>query len=82
MTKVKKIKKDELIKLQELFKNFNAYKLKLGELEIEKHLLLHNSSNAQLELQNYQEKLSNEYGDVVININDGKILENELDKKN
>jgi len=76
-----KIKKDELTKLQDLVKNYNQHQLKLGELEVEKHGLLHSISNVQQDLQKFQDELRETYGDVSIDINDGKIKENEPSKE-
>jgi len=47
MKKVQEIKKEELTELQDLVKNFNQHQLKLGELEIEKHQILHGASKVQ-----------------------------------
>lgn len=77
----KKIKKDELTKLQDLVKNYNQHQLKLGELEVEKHGLLHSISNVQQDLQKFQDELRETYGDVSIDINDGKITQNESSKE-
>ena len=77
----KKIKKDELTKLQDLVKNYNQHQLKLGELEVEKHGLLHSISNVQQDLQKFQDELRETYGDVSIDINDGKIATNESSKE-
>ncbi len=77
----KKIKKDELTKLQDLVKNYNQHQLKLGELEVEKHGLLHSISNVQQDLQKFQDELRETYGDVSIDINDGKIAQNEPSKE-
>lgn len=68
----KKIKKDELTKLQDLVKNYNQHQLKLGEIEVEKHGLLHSISNVQQDIQKFQDELRETYGDVSIDINDGK----------
>ena len=76
-----KIKKDELTKLQDLVKNYNQHQLKLGELEVEKHGLLHSISNIQQDLQKFQDELRETYGDVSIDINDGKIKKNEPSKE-
>jgi hypothetical protein len=76
-----KIKKDELTKLQDLVKNYNQHQLKLGELEVEKHGLLHSISNVQQDLQKFQDELRETYGDVSIDINDGKIKKNEPSKE-
>lgn len=79
---MKKIKSEELTRLQDLVKNYNQHQLKLGELEIEKHQLLHNILIIQQDLQEYQEELRKSYGDVMIDINDGKITKNESSKEN
>ena len=77
----KKIKEEELTKLQDLVKNYNQHQLKLGELEVEKHGLLHSISNIQQDLQKFQDELRETYGDVSIDINDGKIATNESSKE-
>tara|TARA_R110000796_G_scaffold244762_1_gene368095 strand:+ start:195 stop:449 length:255 start_codon:yes stop_codon:yes gene_type:complete len=84
MKKVKSIKKEELTKLQELVKNFNQHQLKIGELEIEKHQVLHSSSAIQSNLQEFQEELRKDYGDVTIDISNGeyKEVEDGSDTKN
>jgi len=58
-------------------------KIKLGELEIEKHQILHGASKVQEDLQKFQNGLREEYGDITININDGSFekIENEADTK-
>jgi hypothetical protein len=83
MKKVQEIKKEELTELQDLVKNFNQHQLKLGELEIEKHQILHGASKVQEDLQKLQDGLREEYGDITININDGSFekIENEADTK-
>lgn len=83
MKKVQEIKKEELTELQDLVKNFNQHQLKLGELEIEKHQILHGASKIQEDLQKFQDGLREEYGDITININDGSFekIENEADTK-
>ena len=80
---MQEIKKEELTKLQDLVKNFNQHQLKLGELEIEKHQVLHGASKIQEDLQKFQDGLREEYGDITININDGSFekIENEADTK-
>ena len=57
MKKVQEIKKEELTELQDLVKNFNQHQLKLGELEIEKHQILHGASKIQEDLQRFQDGL-------------------------
>lgn len=86
MKKVQEIKKEELTELQDLVKNFNQHQLKLGELEIEKHQILHGASKVQEDLQKFQDGLRKNYGDITININDGSFekiekTEDETDTK-
>ena len=76
-----KIKQDELTKLQDLVKDYNQHQLKLGELEVEKHELLHSISNVQQDLRKFQNELKETYGNVSVDINDGKIAKNEPSKE-
>ena len=76
-----KIKKEELTKLQELVGSFNQHQSKLGELEIQKHQILHSSVEIQKSIQEFQNELRESYGDVTIDINDGKISKNEPSKE-
>ena len=76
-----KIKQDELTKLQDLVKDYNQHQLKLGELEVEKHELLHSISNVQQDLRKFQNELKETYGNVSVDINDGKIAKNESSKE-
>lgn len=79
-----KIKKSELKKLQELVSKTNQQHLQLGQLETQKHTILHGLVELQQEFSNLQVELEKEYGKVSINIEDGtytKNEENESDKK-
>ncbi len=76
-----KIKKEQLEKLQKLVGAFNQLQVKIGEIEIDKHQILHQVSSVQGELQTFQNELKTEYGDVSVDINDGSIKENEPSKK-
>lgn len=78
---MEKITEQELEKLQELVKNFNNHQLKLGDLEMEKHSLLHNVLSIQADLQSFQNELRETYGDIVVDIADGKITKNESSKE-
>ena len=75
------IKKEELTKLQELVGNYNQHQSKLGELEVQKHQILHAVSDIQTSLQGFQNELRETYGDVTIDINTGEIKENEPSKE-
>ena len=80
----KKIKKDELTKLQELVSKTNNAHLQLGQLESQKHTILHQLADLQQGFFKLQQDLEKEYGKVSVNIEDGtytKIEEDESDKK-
>lgn len=75
------IKKEELTKLQELVGNYNQHQSKAGELEVQKHQILHAISDIQNSLQEFQNELRDTYGDVTIDINTGEIKDNESSKE-
>ena len=81
-----KITDEQLKKLQENISKLNQYNLQLGQIESQKHLLLHETANVQKELNEYQKTLEDEYGKVSINIQDGTYVvipkENESNQKN
>ena len=66
-----KIKKKELEKLQELIKQLNQVQSQIGSIEIQKHGLLHQSSDLQNGLKELQDELEKAYGKVSINVQDG-----------
>ncbi len=61
----------ELKELQARVNIINQTQLKIGQLETEKHFLLHELVTSQDELKKIQEKLEKEYGKVSVNIQDG-----------
>tara|TARA_R100000742_G_scaffold4174_1_gene1273 strand:- start:739 stop:993 length:255 start_codon:yes stop_codon:yes gene_type:complete len=73
MGKNKKIKKDELEAIQGLVKQINNGQSQIGQLETQKHVLLHQIGEVQKGLKDFQETLEKEYGKVNINIVDGTI---------
>ena len=80
-----KIKKKELEKLQELVNNLNQIQSQIGNIELQKHGLLHQSAELQGGLQEFQKELEEEYGKITINVQDGTYEEiteeDESDKK-
>lgn len=80
-----KIKDEQLTKLQELVNSLNQIQSQLGSIELQKHGLLHQSSELQGGLKEFQDELEKEYGKVSINIQDGTYEEiteeDESDKK-
>ena len=73
MSETKKIKKEELESIQDLVRQINSGQLQIGQLETQKHMLLHQIAEIQKGLKNLQEDLEKEYGKVNVNIEDGTI---------
>lgn len=80
-----KIKDEQLEKLQGFISTLNQLQMQLGQLDIQKHGLLHQTAEVQNSLGKFQEELEEEYGKVSINIQDGtyEIIpeEDESDKE-
>jgi adenine C2-methylase RlmN of 23S rRNA A2503 and tRNA A37 len=66
-----KIKDKQLEKLQGLIKELNQIQSQVGSIELQKHSLLHQSSDLQNGLNEFQKELEEEYGKVSINVTDG-----------
>ena len=73
MSETKKIEKEELESIQNLVKQINSGQLQIGQLETQKHMLLHQVAEVQKGLKNLQEDLEKKYGKVNVNIEDGTI---------
>ena len=73
--KVEKISEEHLKDLQGKVNTINQAQLQLGNIESQKHALLHNIAGMQKELSDFQNTLEEEYGKVSINIQDGSITE-------
>jgi len=73
MSKVKKIKKEELESIQTLVKEINNGQSQIGQLESQKHVILHQIAEVQKALKDFQGKLEESYGKVNVNIIDGTI---------
>jgi len=66
-----KIKDEQLEKLQEKVNQLNQIQLQIGSIETQKHGLLHQSSELQDGLKEFQLELEKEYGTITINLADG-----------
>lgn len=77
-----KIKESELKNLQELVSETNKQQLQLGQLETQKHAILHNLVETQKKFSELQVELEKEYGKVSINIDDGTYTKPEEDESN
>jgi predicted transcriptional regulator len=66
-----KITEEQLKNLQDLVAKINNAAAQLGNIEMQKHQLLHASNAFQSDLNNLQKSLEEEYGKVSVNIQDG-----------
>ena len=66
-----KISQEHLEELQKSVSDINQIALQIGNLELQKHALLHQGVGLQGDLQKFQTKLEDKYGKVSINIQDG-----------
>jgi len=76
-----KIKKEELESLQESQKKFAAIKHDLGQLEVQKHGLLHLWAGLQEEENKFKKELEEKYGKININLEDGSYEEIKEENK-
>jgi hypothetical protein len=74
---MEKITEEQLKQLQELVGTINNAQTQLGGLEVQKHQMLHQLSEVQAKMQEFQTELEKEYGKISINIQDGTISKEE-----
>ena len=67
-----KIKDEQLKQLQDQVNTINQNQLQIGNLETQKHTLIHNGVELQNQLRGIQDELEKEYGKVTINISTGE----------
>ena len=70
-----KIKKEELLLIQEQQKKLNELVNNIGLLESQKHGLLHEIAGVNKEVEDYKEILEAEYGAINIDLEDGTYTE-------
>jgi len=75
----KKVTKKELEQIQNFVKQINNGTNQLGQLEIQKHGVLHALSNVQNDLSIFQNELKEKYGDVKVNLQTGKLESNIIE---
>jgi len=78
--KVDKISDEHLKQLQEVINVVNNLQFKIGQLEGQKHNLLHELGLSQKKIIDMQDVFSKEYGTVDINVTDGTINTNKDEK--
>ena len=66
-----KITEEQLKSIQDLVGQINNGQLQIGQLETQKHTLLHQIAEVQKGLKDFQDELEKEYGKVNVNIQDG-----------
>jgi|TARA_R110000787_G_scaffold273809_1_gene381632 hypothetical protein len=76
-----KITEEQLKSIQDLVGQINNGQLQIGQLETQKHALLHQIAEVQKMLKDNQDKLEKEYGKVNVNIQDGTITPIEEEEK-
>tara|TARA_Y100000289_G_scaffold35913_1_gene35410 strand:+ start:146 stop:415 length:270 start_codon:yes stop_codon:yes gene_type:complete len=81
MSKENKITEEELKNLQELLGKLNSASNQLGNIEMQKHQLLHASQSLQNDLNTMQKTLEETYGKVNVNIQDGTYVAIEEEPK-
>ena len=74
-----KITQEQLEELQGYVGKLNNAANQIGNLEMQKHQLQHAAAEIQNDLNKFQQKLKEKYGDIQINIQDGtfKTIEEE-----
>ena len=71
--KAEKITEDQLKKLQDTVTKVNRSKMDLGQMEMNKHHILHGLADLNDSLLELQEEFKKEYNTINIDINDGTI---------
>ena len=80
----KKIKADELSKLQNLVTTLQTVQSQIGKIETQKHILLHQFDMVGQKINELKAELKESYGDIDIDFKTGKytkIKNDESDKK-
>ena len=75
MSKENKITEQELKNLQEIVAKLNTASNQLGNIEMQKHQLLHASQLLQSNMAEMQKALEETYGKVSVNMQDGTYQE-------
>jgi allophanate hydrolase subunit 1 len=77
MEKSKKIKKEELERLNQIVQSAQSIKTALGELEIQRAKAIEEYKKIEAALQEEQKALEANYGDVTIDLSTGEYKDNE-----
>ncbi len=75
---MKNLKKTELVELQTLNSDFVNLKTQLGDLELQKHLVIEQVQEVRKKFSDLEAKLAKKYGEnTTINLQTGEIKEKE-----
>ena len=72
-----KVTDEQLKKLQEIVSAMNGATTRVGQIETQKHAVLHDLTLMRKDLLDFQAELEEQYGKVNVNIQDGTITEIE-----
>jgi len=72
-----KVTDEQLKKLQEIVAAMNGATTRVGQIETQKHAVLHDLTLMRKDLMDFQAELEEQYGKVNVNIQDGTIKEVE-----
>tara|TARA_R100000742_G_C4267952_1_gene86223 strand:+ start:54 stop:287 length:234 start_codon:yes stop_codon:yes gene_type:complete len=75
----KKVTKSELEQIQKFVTQINNGTTQIGQIEIQKHGVLHALSQVQNDLSVFQNELKEKYGDVKVNLQTGKLESNIIE---
>jgi len=78
--KAEKISEEHLKQLQEVVNVVNNIQFKIGQLEGQKHNLLHELGLSQKKIMDMQDVFSKEYGTIDIDVTDGTINREKNEK--
>ena len=70
-----KVTDEQLKKLQEIVSAMNGATTRVGQIETQKHAVLHDLTLMRKDLMDFQAELEEQYGKVNVNIQDGTITE-------
>ena len=72
-SKPEKITEEQLLKVQKTINGINRAQIEIGQMEIQKHEIMHNIAGLRDKLALLQSEFQKEYGTIDINVQDGTI---------
>ena len=71
--RAEKISEDHLSKLREVVDQINSMQFRIGQMEAQKHNIIHGLGEHQMTVRKLQDMLVKEYGSYDVNLADGTI---------